>query len=323
MSGAAARPIVECIPNVSEGRDGRAIERFARAVARVEGIRLANVHADPDHHRSVLTFLGEPAAVERAALALAEAVLATVDMRAHHGIHPRIGALDVVPFVPLAGATMQTAVALARRVGAATAHRFAVPVYYYGHAALRPDRRSLPELRRGQYEGLPERLRSPAGAPDDGPARFDPRAGAVLIGARDVLVAFNVWLETSDLEAAREIAGTVRASSGGLPAVQAMGVPLSERGVAQVSMNLLDYRVTPIPVAFDRVSEEARRRGIDVARAELVGLAPRAAFAGRAPASVGLPTFTPDLYLEAHLEGAGAPTPAASERSIAPHDSEW
>jgi glutamate formiminotransferase len=293
--------MVECVPNVSEGRDPARLRRLRAVVAAAPGVTLADVHADPDHHRSVFTFLGAPDAVAAAALALAGAVLAEVDMRAHHGIHPRVGALDVLPFVPLAGVTMTEAVALAHRVGRELAERHALPVYYYGHAARKPERRRLRELRHGEYEGLAARLAGGDGQPDDGPARFDPKSGAILAGARDVLVAYNVWLASHDLDAARAIARGVRESGGGLPAVQALGLPLASRGRVQVSMNLVDYRVTSIPSVFDRVSAEARRRGLAVERAELVGLAPRAAFAGREPAAVGLESFRPDHYLDVWL----------------------
>jgi glutamate formiminotransferase len=295
-------PIVECVPNVSEGRDTVRLARLAAAVTATPGVRLADVHADPDHHRSVFTFLGPPAAVGAAALALADAVLAEIDMREHHGVHPRIGALDVLPFVPLAGLTMAEAVALAHETGRALAIRHALPVYYYGHAARRPDRQTLRELRHGEYEGLAARLASTDGRPDEGPTRFDRRAGAVLVGARDVLIAYNIWLASDDLDAARAIARSVRTSSGGLPAVQALGLPLASRGRVQVSMNLLDHRVTPIPTVFDRVREEAARAGTAVDRAELVGLAPRAAFAGRSPASVGLDAVGAESYLDTWLE---------------------
>jgi glutamate formiminotransferase len=297
------RPIVECVPNVSEGRDPARLARVAAAV-RATPVTLADVHADPDHHRSVFTFLGEPAAVAAGALALADAVLAEIDMREHRGIHPRIGALDVLPFVPLSDTPMSVAVALAHAVGATLATRHALPVYYYGEAARRPERRALRELRHGEYEGLTARLGVEEGRPDDGPARFDPRRGAILVGARGVLVAYNVWLASDDLTAARAIAREVRASGGGLPAVQALGLPLASRGRVQVSMNLLDHRVTPIPAAYDRVAQAAAGRGIAIERAELVGLAPRAAFAGRAPASVGLPEFTRAQELDVHLAHA-------------------
>lgn len=297
-----ASPVVECVPNVSEGRDRALVEALAAPIRAVPGVTLANVHADPDHHRSVVSFLGAPEAVEAAALALARSVVALLDMRHHRGIHPRVGALDVLPFVPLVGFTMDQTVALARRVGQAIGARHSLPVYYYGRAATRPGRETPRPLRRGGYEGLATRLAAPDGAPDEGPARFDARSGAVLVGAREVLVAFNVWLTSDDATAAGEIARVVRESSGGLPAVQAMGVPLASRGIAQVSMNLLDYRRTPIPVVFDRVVDEAHRRSTGVSRSELVGLAPRAAFAGRAPESVGLANFTSELYLDTYLE---------------------
>jgi glutamate formiminotransferase len=307
MNSGSDESLVECVPNVSEGRDAEAIARFAAAVRSVPGVTLMNVHADPDHHRSVLSLLGPPAAVETAVAALAAAVLAAVDMRRHHGIHPRLGALDVVPFVPLAGLTASGVVALAQRVGARLAARHDVPVYYYGWAARRESRRRLPEIRKGEYESLVTRLRTPEGAPDAGPARFDPRTGAVVVGARDILVAYNVWLNTGDLGVARAIARTVRESSGGLPGVQAMGVPLASRGLVQVSMNLLDVAASPLPAVFDRVSAEARRRGVKVRQGELVGVAPRAAFAGRDPASVGLADFTPALLLESYRPTSRAP----------------
>ncbi len=293
--------MVECVPNVSEGRDAARLARFAGAVRATPGVTLADVHADPDHHRSVFTFLGAPAAVAAGAVSLAGAVFAELDMREHHGIHPRIGALDVLPFVPLADTSLRDAVALAHTVGATLAERHALPVYYYRAAARRPARRALRELRHGEYEALAARLATEDGRPDDGPARFDPRAGAILVGARDVLIAYNVWLASDDLDAARAIAREVRASGGGLRAVQALGLPLASRGRVQVSMNLIDHRVTPIPAAFDRVAEAAARRGIAVERGELVGLAPRAAFAGRAPASVGLADFTEARALDTYL----------------------
>jgi glutamate formiminotransferase len=297
MAGA----VLECVPNVSEGRSRSIVDRLAGTITRVPGVRLAAVHMDPDHHRSVFTFLGAPEPVQAAALALAEAVFGQLDMREHRGIHPRLGALDVLPFVPLRGLGMAEAVTVARAVAQRLATDHQLPVYLYGAAASAPQRRSLLAVRAGQYEGLPTRLADPAWRPDYGPARFDPRLGAVLVGARDVLVAYNVWLDADDVAAARAIARAVRESSGGLPAVQALGARLERRGIAQVAMNLLDYRVTSLPQAFDAVRAEAARRGIGVRRAELVGLAPRAAFAGRSPESIGLVDFTSALDLDAHL----------------------
>ena len=301
MDAVVAAPVLECVPNVSEGRSPAVIDRLGRAITQVKGVRLASVHIDPDHHRSVFTFLSAPEAVQAAALSLAREVFETVDMRAHQGIHPRLGALDVLPFVPLRDLTMADAVAVARAVGERLAADHGLPVYLYGAAATAPDRRSLLAVRAGQYEGLPTRLADPSWRPDFGPARFEPRLGALLVGARDVLVAYNVWLDTDDAAAARAIARAVRESAGGLPALQAMGGRLERRGIAQVAMNLLDYRVTSLPQAFDAVRSEAARRGVGVRRGELVGLAPRAAFAGRSPESVGLVDWSDAGYLESYL----------------------
>ncbi len=302
------RPILECVPNVSEGRDQRVLERLAGAIRGVAGVRLADIHSDPDHHRSVFTFLGAPSAVEAAALALAAAVFRSVDMRRHHGVHRRLGALDVVPFVPLRGLTMDEAVARVRAVGETLARVHGVPVYFYGAAATSPARRLLTAVRAGEYEGLAARLADPAWRPDAGPARFDPDKGATVVGARDILVAYNVWLDSTDLDAARAIARAIRESSGGLPKLQAMGLPLARQGLVQVSMNLLDYRVTSLARAFDAVKSEADARGIPVKRGELVGLAPRAAFEGRAPEGVGLSDMRPEQYLETHLDPEATPS---------------
>jgi glutamate formiminotransferase / 5-formyltetrahydrofolate cyclo-ligase len=286
--------ILECVPNVSEGRDERVLGALAGVVRSVAGVRLAEVHADPDHHRSVFTFLGPAAAVETAAYTLAEAAIGAIDMRGHRGGHPRIGALDVLPFVPLQGIPMAEAVTIAHRVGRTLGARVDLPIYFYGEAALLPERQSLPRIRSGEYEGLPRKLTDPAWKPDAGPARFNPRSGATAVGARDILVAFNVWLDSSDLDAARAVARAVRDSSGGLPAVQAMGVALARHGIVQVSTNLLDYRVTSLPRVFERVRSEAARRGISIRRSELVGLAPRDAFGSARPESLALPeTYLP------------------------------
>ncbi len=297
------RPVLECVPNVSEGRDAQLIARLADAIRGVAGVRLADVHSDPDHHRSVFTFMGAPDAVESTALALAGAVFETVDMRGHRGVHRRIGALDVVPFIPLRDMTMTDAVSRAQAFGRTVARRHDFPVFFYGAAS--DGGRALHDVRAGEYEGLAERLGQPASRPDAGPAVFDPVKGATAVGARDVLVAYNVWLASRDLVAAREIARSIRSSSGRLPALQAIGVPLARQGLVQVSMNLLDYRLTSLARAFDAVAAEAARRGIGIKRGELVGLAPRAAFAGRPPASVGLADMKMEQYLETHIDAAG------------------
>jgi glutamate formiminotransferase len=239
--------------------------------------------------------------VEAGALALVESALALIDMRKHQGAHPRLGAVDVVPFVPLRGVSMQEAAAIARRAGQQIGERFQLPVYLYGAAALRPERRSLAALRRGGYEALPSRVGDPSWQPDAGPHRFNERSGAMTVGARDILVAFNVWLSSNDLNAAQSIARTVRESSGGLPGVQAMGFSLERQGCVQVSMNLLDYRRTTLKDMFEAVRQEAARYGISVKQSELVGLTPRDALGGADPRAIGLDRLSSSQLLESYL----------------------
>jgi glutamate formiminotransferase len=275
---AGAPPRLECVPNVSEGRDHARLRRLADAVEGA-GARLADLHADADHHRAVFTFLGAPQVVERAALALARLAVELIDLRAHAGVHPRIGALDVMPFVPLAGSSMAEAVAVARRVGRTLADEAAVPVFFYEAAATAPDRRDLPELRAGGFERLAERLADPRWRPDAGPEAPHPSAGAAVIGARAPLVALNAWLDSDDVAGARAVAAAIRARTpGGLPAVRALGLSLPSRGVAQVSMNLLDHRRTPPRMVLERLEVETRARGLRITHLELVGCAPADAF---------------------------------------------
>jgi glutamate formiminotransferase len=263
---------LECVPNVSEGRDLRVVRALAEAV-RAGGADLVDVHSDADHNRSVFTFLGPTEAVERSALALARTAVQRIDMRGHRGAHPRVGAVDVIPFVPLRGSSMDDAVAAAHRVGLALAGKCRLPVFFYGAAARRPERRELRGLRRGGFEGLAARVALPGEAPDAGPGQPHPTAGACIVGARHPLVAFNAVLDGGGLEAARAIARAVRASSGGLPGVQAMGVWLESRGLAQVSLNLLDYRRTSPRAVAARIAAEAARLGVAVREHELVGCA--------------------------------------------------
>jgi len=297
----AAGPLLECVPNISEGRDA-ALLRVLGASIEAEGATLVDVHSDPDHHRSVFTFLGPPAPVERAALALALAALARIDLRRHRGGHPRIGAVDVVPFVPLRDAAMSDAVAAAHRMGRALAVTAGVPVFFYGEAAMTEAHRELPPLRRGGFEGLAARLARADGAADIGPSVPHPTAGATIVGARRPLVAFNAALATADIEVARTIARSIRESSpSGLSAVRTLALELHSRGIAQVAMNLLDFRRTPPAVAAARVDEEACRFGTRVAFYELVGCAPASLFArwpaGLAPVAGLRPTqlLAPDV----------------------------
>jgi glutamate formiminotransferase len=290
--------LVECVPNFSEGRDAATIAALQAAVRAVAGVRLLDTHSDPDHHRTVLTFAGPPAAVAEAAFQAVREAAARIDLRRHRGVHPRIGAADVVPFVPLRRASMAVCVALAEQVGARIGAELGLPVYLYGEAARRPERRALVNIRRGEYEGLRERIgRDPARAPDFGPATLGP-AGAVAVGARWPLVAFNVLLATEDLGVARAVARAVRASNGGLPGVQALGVPCSRPGAVQVTMNLTDLRQTDLLTAFTAVREAAAAHGVAVLASELVGLAPAAAVLPAAAQPLALPGLAPRQVLE-------------------------
>jgi glutamate formiminotransferase len=266
--------MLECVPNVSEGRDAALIRALGDAVE-AAGVRLLDVHSDVDHHRSVFTYLGAPDAVERATLALARVAVDRIDMRRHQGVHPRVGAVDVVPFIPLRGTSMAHAVDIAHRFGRALFESAGVPVFFYAEAATAPARRELPVVRWGGFERLAERLAEPQWHPDCGPAAPHPSAGVTIVGARGPLIAFNAMLDTPHVAIAKSIAAAIRESApGGVPAVRAMGVYLESRGIAQVSMNLLDYRVTSPAAVADRVEAEARARGARVGRWELVGCAP-------------------------------------------------
>ncbi len=269
--------LIECVPNVSEGRNVATIERIVGIVRATRGVTLLDWSADPDHNRAVLTYVGEPEAVLEATQALCREAFAGIDMRNHEGAHPRIGAVDVIPFVPLRGVTDEEAVALTRQLGEWIGEQ-GVPVYYYQEAATRPERQSLPDVRRGEYEGLAAKLATPEGAPDAGPAEFNARSGASIVGVRFPLIAFNVNLATSDLAVARRIAEAVRFSSGGYRHVRAMGVALEGKGQVQVSMDILQYQKTPIHRVLETVRSEAARYGVAVAGCELVGLAPMEAF---------------------------------------------
>lgn len=292
-------PRLECVPNVSEGRDAGVLRRLAGAVT-AAGARLVDVHSDVDHHRSVFTLLDAPDVVARGALALARLAVELIDLRRHAGVHPRLGAVDVIPFVPLAGTSMAEAVTVARRVGRALAEEARVPVFFYEEAALAPDRRELPRLRAGGLERLAERLADPRWRPDAGPAAPHPTAGVTIVGARRPLIALNAMLATDDLDGARAVAAAVRERSpGGLPAVRALGLPLPSRRIAQVSMNLLDHRVTPARVVMDRVDVETARRGLRVAAYELVGCAPADALDAEARARI--PDLRPTQLLDPRL----------------------
>jgi glutamate formiminotransferase / 5-formyltetrahydrofolate cyclo-ligase len=292
--------VIECVPNVSEGRRPAIVARMAEAIRSVSGVRLLNHSSDSAHHRSVFTFVGAAPEVQQAVLALFERAVADIDLRAHQGVHPRLGAVDVVPFVPLAGATMAECVAAARATGKDIADWFGIPVYLYEEASDNPARKRLEDIRRGAFEGLKDKMSQPEWTPDFGPRHPHPSVGATVVGARRILVAYNVNLDSDRLDIAKAIARTVRQSSGGLPFVKAMGVRL-DAGVVQVSMNLTNYEQTPMHVVFDAVAEEARRHGVAVRGSELIGLVPQAALRPGDERYLQLEGFTSSQILERQL----------------------
>ena len=309
--------LVECIANVSEGRDAGVIARFADSVRSVPGVALLDIHTDPDHHRSVLTFVGGRRPVEEAAYRLIVIAAASIDLTRHRGVHPRIGAADVMPLVGLTGVSPGDLVASARRLAVRVGREARVPAYLYGDAATSPERRLLRAVRSGQFERLRVAVRlDPARIPDAGPKELHPTAGAVAIGVRGPLVAYNVWLEEDDVGAARSIAAAVRESSGGLPGIQAMGVPLASRGHAQVSMNLVRPFEVGLLEAFERVEELAGEHGVTIDRSEVVGLAPAELLDAEIAERIRLPEFDPPRQLlEPAVERAtGVVLPAGALR---------
>ncbi len=310
------KPLVECVPNFSEGRDSGIVEAIAASIAAVDGVHLAGLEMDADHNRSVITFMGAPGDVARGAFEACRTARDLIDLRRHRGVHPRIGATDVIPFIPLSDYSMDDCITLARDCGGEIGRSLGIPVYFYGHAALDARRGELPDIRRGGFEGLVERARQVQKAqgarqaqqarqeldpaPDAGPRMVHVSAGATAVGVRDVLVAYNVNLDTDDVRVARAIAQEVREKNGGLPGVRALGLLLPERHLAQVSMNLTDYRRTHMVRAFETVARLAEAEGVEVLQSELIGLAPRAALGGAAPEDLRMEPLDPSRFLEYH-----------------------
>jgi glutamate formiminotransferase len=292
--------LFEAVPNFSEGRDKKKIDAIVDSVRSVRGVCILDLHSDPDHNRSVLTLVGEEDVILDACHTLARACMHFIDLSVQEGEHPKIGVLDVLPFVPLEGATMKDAVRLAHRAGEWLGS-INFPVYLYEQAATAPHRRNLANIRRGGYDGLNARIHDPSWEPDYGPGELDPRRGAVAVGARPFLVAFNAYLDTNDVELARAVAGEVRERSGGLQGVKALG--LLVKGRAQVSMNLTDLETTPIPVALEAVRRSAHKRGARVESTELVGLVPLSAVLETARYYLALPELGPGYVLETALWG--------------------
>jgi len=317
--------LIESVPNFSEGRRIDVVDKIVASIESVPGAYLLDRTSDASHNRSVITLAGEPAPILEALERAVSVAVTEIDMEQHAGEHPRIGAVDVVPFVPLGDTRMNDCIDLARAFGARVADRFGLPVYLYGEAATTPSRVRLADVRRGQFEGLKDQIGAPGREPDFGPSTMHPRAGAIAVGARPFLIAYNINLRCTDLELAKRIARTVRESGGGLPRVQANGFRLDDPDCAQVSMNLLDFSVTPIWRAWEAVEAEARIAGVELAESELIGLAPTAAFldvadhAGAPPdapmddrlaaaaAFLRLRDFSPLQALELRLAAAQAP----------------
>jgi glutamate formiminotransferase len=308
-----ATALIEAIPNVSEGRNAARLDRCAAAIAS-GGATLLDRTADPSHHRAVFTFAGSSAATSASAIALAHVAIAEIDLASHTGVHPRIGALDVLPFVPLGAASLDDAIAVAHTVGLYIGETLGIPVFLYEAAARTPGRRGLEAVRRGGLAGLDARLREPAWQPDYGPATLHPTAGAIAVGARGPLVAWNLMLDRADVPLARHIARTIRTSGGGLPCLKALGLALEHTGQVQVSMNLTDYRTTSMAEVFRAVLAEAIAAGADIVGSEIIGLVPRAALGDLQSVAPDIAARHEAQVLEDRLALCGLPalSPAAA-----------
>lgn len=305
-----AKTIVECVPNFSEGRDPAKVDAIADAIRSVAGIVILDRELDIDHNRSVITFVAPKETVSEAALRGAAKAIELIDLTSHTGAHPRIGAVDVLPFVPIEGVTLEDCIAIAERTAKAMWERFKVPCYLYEAAARTPERVNLENIRKGQFEGLREEVRvNTSRKPDFGDAELHPTAGATVVGARKFLIAYNINLATGDVEIAKKIARAIRHSSGGFRYVKSMGVMLHSRGVAQVSMNLTDFEQTPLHRVFETVRTEAARYGTAVVGSEIVGLIPKKALEMTADWFLRIENFRPDLVLENRLAAAAASEP--------------
>lgn len=286
--------LVECVPNFSEGRKAETVQHIAEAIGAVETACVLGRHIDPDHNRSVITFVATPERVVEAAFAGVKRASELIDMRVHHGVHPRFGATDVLPFVPVRGVTLEECVALAHEAGRTIARELSIPVYYYESAALRADRVNLEDVRRSAQ------IKS---APDEGPADFHESAGVIVVGARPFLIAFNVVLRTDDVTVARQIARTIRARNGGLPYLKALGFQLDTRSLVQVSMNLVNYQVTGMGAAYDAIRRETDALGVEIESTEIVGLVPRDALDREAEYFRKLENFSEATILENQIDG--------------------
>jgi glutamate formiminotransferase/formiminotetrahydrofolate cyclodeaminase len=306
--------LVECVPNFSEGRRPEVVDAIVHAITSVSGVYLLAHEMDADHNRAVVTIVGSPEALGEAAVRGAGTAIKLIDLTKHQGEHPRMGAVDVIPFIPIRGVTIEQCLAIAKETAREIAERFQVPIFLYERAATRPDRTNLENVRRGQFEGLRNEIgTNPDRKPDYGPARIHPTAGATAVGVRKFLIAYNINLNTNDVGIAKFIAKRVRYSSGGFRNVKAMGVLLAERNLAQVSMNLTDFEQTPIQLVFETVRREAERYGVQIVGSEIVGLVPQKALDQAAEYYLRLEKFRPDMILENRLDQVMETAPAATK----------
>ncbi|MGH2332440.1 glutamate formimidoyltransferase [Thermoanaerobacter mathranii] len=290
--------IIECVPNFSEGKDQEKIAQLVKEVVSTEGVKLLDYSSDKDHNRTVITFCGDAKGVKEAAFKLIKKASEIIDMRYHKGEHPRIGATDVVPFIPVKNVTMEECVQIAREVGERVGKELNIPVYLYEEAATTPERKNLENIRRGEYENFFEKIKQPEWKPDFGPQEMNPKSGATAIGARNFLIAYNVNLATDNIEIANKIAKAIRFSSGGYRYVKAIGVNLKERGIVQVSMNLTDFNKTPIYRVFETIKAEAERYGVNVIGSEIIGLVPAKALFDVADYYLRIENFSENMVLE-------------------------
>lgn len=293
--------IIECVPNFSEGRNKEVIEKIVQPFREAQGVKLLDYSADQSHNRVVVTAIGLPEAVKEAVIEAVGVAVKQIDLAKHHGEHPRMGAADVVPFIPIRNVSMDEAVAVAKDAGRQMAERYGLPVYLYEKAASRPERENLANIRKGEFEGFREKIALPEWQPDFGYASLHPTAGATAVGARAPLIAFNVNLGTGNLEIADKIAKCVRHISGGLRYTKAIGVTLEDRGIVQVSMNMTDYTKTSLYQAFEMIKFEAKRYGVAVIGSEIIGLTPQDALIDTAAYYLGLENFTSHQILENRL----------------------
>jgi len=295
------KKIIECVPNFSEGRDSWKIEEIASSFRGAKGVKLLDIQKDADHNRSVITVVGEPIPLKEAVIRAVGKAIQIIDMSLHKGQHPRMGAVDVIPFIPIRNATMEDAIELSKETAKMVWETYKLPVFLYEASASRPERRDLANIRKGQFEGMAEKVKTPEWKPDFGDGGIHPTAGVVAIGARMPLVAFNVNLDTDNIEIAHSIAKKVRHIGGGLRYCKAMGVELKERKITQVSMNMTDYTQTPLYQAFELVRIEAKRYGVNIVGSEIVGLVPMGAIVDTAAYYMGLENFSTEQVLEARI----------------------